>query len=55
MNKEREEGKQEYEKLSRKLYNAQLDFKNQIDGKMKEKQKQIQDMEREFRNQLQKI
>lgn len=50
MNKEKEEGKEEYEKLSRKLYNAEIDFKNEIEGKMKEKQKEIEDLERGHRN-----
>ena len=55
MNKDKDQAKEQYEKLSRKLYNAQIDFKNEIENKIKEKQKQIQDLERGHRNQLQKI
>lgn len=35
--KDAEEAKQEYEKLSRKLYNAEVDFKNELENQNKKK------------------
>ena len=41
MKKDAEEAKKEYEKLSRKLYNAEVDFKNELENAIHKKDKEI--------------
>ena len=52
MQEDSEKAKEEYETLSRKFYNAEVDWQNKLENTMHNKNKEIENLERLHRTEL---